>query len=471
MMVLVEEERFSALTYSSSLQHDEDLDVESKDDVRETNMSYSAFEHLVNDIRGFLVNYSGRNERDSLHYNETLNRAILGFPEDKQQLLAMINDQLLKKRIHHIPPPHQQYNTLAEAIFAEVIGLNVLELILNNKEGLEEIQVVGKQIFEVRHGEAKPSSYAFTSLQEVERIQQNLLLFNHDTMNVRKKWSEAMMSDGSRVTLTGFGFTGEPTITIRFYTMHRFDLSALCAEGVETINGAIKLLLKTFINCYFNLVIIGATNTGKTNLIKAMINEMPPHERIVTIETRQEMYLRRDFPHRNIIEYEVDETDEDHSSHQAFKLALRQSPKRIVLAEIRDEDANVYVRACTRGHAGSMTTLHASELEDVPETIADMCMLDQRGMNSERLTKRIANYVTQIGLQMSIIDGKRKLVKIVEYSYQDSQVNVRTIMLYDAEQQKWLFPQPLSTRALRRIKEHKPELSEALIAQGLVVEC
>ena len=55
-------------------------------------------------------------------------------------------------------------------------------------------------------------------MRELERIQQNLVLFNNDTLNPRKRWAEVVLRDGSRVTMTGFGFTAEPTLTIRFYT-------------------------------------------------------------------------------------------------------------------------------------------------------------------------------------------------------------------------------------------------------------
>src|SRR5690606_28516228 len=102
------------------------------------------------------------------------------------------------------------------------------------------------------------------------------------------------------------------------------------------------------------------------------------------IENRLEMMLKRDYPERNIVEYEVSD-DDKHNANQALKLALRQSPERIIHAEIRDEDANIYVRACTRGHRGSMTTVHANHLEDVPDVIVDMCMLDKRSMDTERL--------------------------------------------------------------------------------------
>jgi pilus assembly protein CpaF len=409
------------------------------------------FRRWVEDIRGELVAYRGRTEEERLQFNESLNRAIIGFDDDRRRLLALIEDMLESKRIHDLTPPDNEYDTMAEAMFAELIGLNVLELILRNKEGLEEIQVVGTQIFEVRHGRESPSVYRLQSVEELERIQQNLVLFNDESLNRRKKWAEVALKDGSRVTMTGFGYTSEPTLTIRLFTVKHFTLSALCEPPYQTINEPIRILLGSILRARFNLAVIGPTNSGKTHLIKALIAELPQEERIITLESRYELMLRRDFPDRNIIEYEVDPEDRLHDANQAFKLALRQSPKRICNAEIRDEDANIYVRACTRGHEGSMTSVHVNELEDVPEAIVDMCMQDGRKINPDRLTKRIANYVTQIGIEMGVVDGQRKIVRIGEFAYQQGEVTVNDLVRFDFAAQTWELPLAFSERAMHRI--------------------
>src|SRR5690606_30058044 len=119
--------------------------------------------------------------------------------------------------------------------------------------------------------------------------------------------------------------------------------------------------------------------------------------------------------------------------------ALRQSPQRIVHAEIRDEDANIYVRACTRGHSGSMTTVHANTLEDVPEAITDMCMLDGRSMNAERLAKRITEYVTEVGIEMKVAAGRRVIARIGELIWNGSETVVRDWAVYDDRRDEWQF--------------------------------
>jgi len=327
------------------------------------------------EVRHMLATPRGWSEEERRRYAEKLNRAVIGFPQERAEMLAIISDWIIKKRLQHVSFGSLPYGTLAEALFAEVIGMNVLELVLRNRDGLEEVQVVGTRIFEVRDGKAAPSPYRFQETGEVERIQQNLTLFNNDRINPGKRWAEVLLLDGSRVTMTGFGFTAQPTMTIRFYTVKRFSLDTLCRPEYRTFDDNVKQLLLTIVRSRFNMVVIGSTNTGKTHLIKALISAMPDTERIVTIESRFELMLARDFPDKNVVEYEAEEDDPMHGPRQAFKLALRQSPQRICHAEIRDEDANIYVRACTRGHEGSITSVHANSLEDVPDAITDMCMI------------------------------------------------------------------------------------------------
>lgn len=168
--------------------------------------------------------------------------------------------------------------------------------------------------------------------------------------------------------------------------------------------------------------------------------------------------LQRDFPGKNVIEYEVDEDDGKHNGAQAFKLALRQSPDRIIHAEVRDQDANLYVRACTRGHEGSMTTVHVNMLEDVPEAITDMCMMDNRGMDSMRLVRRIAEFVCHIGLELALVEGQRKLVRVGEFEYQGGHVVVRDWIRYSRVKKDWEFPMDITPKFRSRMREAAPEI-------------
>lgn len=399
------------------------------------------FSRMVEETRSHLIGYASGNEEERRRHHETLNRAVLGYAEERRLLMAWIQDYCLRRRWPPAHSPDGRYGSLAEAIFAEIVGFNILELLLRNREGLEEIQVVGTRIFEVRGGVARPSAHRFKSVREVERLQQNLVLFNQDRLTLRKRWAEVRLSDGARVTMTGFGYTAEPTVTIRFSRHEVLGLDALSGEPYATLDARGARLLRAAVRASVNLVIAGPTNSGKTQLLKALVAEMPDDERLVTIEPRFELMLDQAFPGRNIVQYEIDEDDPQHDGRQAFKLALRQSPRRILLAEIRDADANLYVRACTRGHAGSMTTVHAGRLEDVPDAIAEMCLLDGRALDHARLVRRIASYVTEIGIEMAFSGGKRRVTRIGEYVREKGEIRVRTLYAHDRKTGGWTCPE------------------------------
>lgn len=426
------------------------------------------FQAIVEDMRSYLVGMHAQTEEEQMEYGTALNRAVLGYSKERQAFFAIIQDRLASRRLHLLSPPSAEYETMAEAVFAQVIGMNVLESVMKDRDDLEEIQVVGTRIFEVRNGVVRKSAYRFRSLEEVERLQQNLVLYNHDSINARKQWAEVSLPDGARVTMTGFGYTREPTITIRFFPLREVSLHRLAEPPYETLDEETVLLLQAVVAARLNLIIIGATNTGKSHLLKALIAHIPDEQRIVTIEPRCELLLGKLFPEKNIIEFEAPDDDSLHGGGQAFRLALRQSPERIILAEIRDQEANLYVRSCTRGHMGSMTTAHVNTLEDVPDAITDMCMLDRRGMNPDRLRRRIAQFVTQIGIEMRNVGGKRKVVRIGEISESDGRIVVRDLIVYDRDSDSWRRCHPFSRPFSEHIRRMSPESYERLKDRGWV---
>ena len=383
------------------------------------------FDQLAQQVREVLL------QQKTTELTEQLNKAVLGYEQERQFMRGKIATILRDLRIPDGADPCGIHGSLSEAVFAEVVGMNVLEKLLIRQEELDEIQVIGTQIFVVVQGQERRADEHFSDITQVERLQQNLVLFNQDRLNLGKRWAEVQLADGSRVTMTGLGYSSSPTVTIRFYNRSCWSLSELAALGA--MDEAVQCYLLDVLHARQNFVIIGATNTGKTMLMKALVAELPEVERLITIESRRELMIHRDFPSRNVIEYEIQESDPLHDGAQAFKLALRQSPRRIIFAEIRDEDANHYVRACTRGHQGSMTTLHASHLEDVPAVLAEMCMQDGRHAKAEFLMKRIARHVVQVGIETGLLDvnGRRGILRIVTYAIEHDAIVVREIVHFD----------------------------------------
>ncbi|MEY4479635.1 MAG: hypothetical protein RLZZ267_313 [Bacillota bacterium] len=392
---------------------------------------------IAKQVREQLMRFQEQDSSEAIQMIDLINKAVLGYPAERKWMHRKIEDALLQLHILDVADPLGIHDSLADAIFAEIIGMNVLERLLERRDQLDEIQVVGDQIFEVIGGIERRSTYRFHDVSQVERLQQNLVLFNRDLLNQSKRWAEVQLSDGSRVTMTGFGYSALPTLTIRFFDQRYWQLDKLMELGAMdqlTLNR-----LREILSSQLNIVFIGPTNSGKTMLMKALLAELPDEERIITIESRRELMLHRDFPNKNLIAYEIDEDDELHGGAQAFKLALRQSPRRIIHAEVRDADANFYVRACTRGHNGSMTTLHASNLEDVPDVLTEMCMQDGRSIQAKALSLRIARYVVQIGIEVGRLNenGQRGIKRIVAYEVNMTEIKIRNLVSYDHCEMRW----------------------------------
>ena len=170
----------------------------------------------------------------------------------------------------------------------------------------------------------------------------------------------ARLPDGSRVcaTLPAATPTG-CTLSIRLHRRHGLDLERLEQGG--TINTAIKELLLEAVTRGDNLLVSGATNSGKTTLLNALSFAIPQHERIVVCEDVAEISL--DAP--NVIQMEAQKHDsEDTPALTLAKLlatSLRQRPDRIIVGEIREPDAaEVFFQALNTGHRGVCTTLHAN---------------------------------------------------------------------------------------------------------------
>lgn len=121
--------------------------------------------------------------------------------------------------------------------------------------------------------------------------------------------------------------------------------------------------LREAVRAKYNLLVSGATGSGKTTLTKALIAEIPQHERLVTIEDAPELALPR---HGNVVRlyYSKDAQGVSRAGpKQLLEASLRLRPDRILLAELRGEEAYQYLRAVSSGHPGSITSIHAGSPE------------------------------------------------------------------------------------------------------------
>lgn len=224
---------------------------------------------------------------------------------------------------------------------------------------------------------------------------------SHPILNVR-------LPDGSRLSAIIPPVVGpEPLLNIRKFGHRDYRLDDL--ERCGTVPKEMNKSLRDAVAARKNILISGATGTGKTTLLNALANEIPEQERIFIIEDTAEIRLRK--PHVISSESQLNTHQQDVSFDSLLKAALRHRPDRIILGEVRGPEARTLLDAMNTGHDGTLTTIHASSAEGALRRLA---LLAQRVSGQMTLRDAENEVHHSIGLVAHMIRnaGRRSIIAI-----------------------------------------------------------
>ncbi|MFB7512886.1 CpaF family protein [Streptomyces sp. NPDC056144] len=207
------------------------------------------------------------------------------------------------------------------------------------------------------------------------------------------------LPDGSRLQALHPEITGEHTfVTIRRHRLQNATLDDLVSGGA--MDTTIAGLLRACVRARRNVIVVGEQSSGKTTLMRALLREIPQHERFGTIETEFELWAHQNGYHTQVVPMEARESNGERVDGRAvgeitlldlMYRAKRMSLKRVVVGEVRGPEVTAMMQALTSDRPGSMCTMHASEPHVVFDRIAELYLL-ARGNFSEQLAYRqIAN--------------------------------------------------------------------------------
>ena len=210
------------------------------------------------------------------------------------------------------------------------------------------------------------------------------------------------------------GVTGRPAVTIR---RHNWELNSLRhLEALGLVDRALSAFIPAAVRAKLNIVVAGGTNTGKTTLLRAMINEIGPEERLITIEDNLELGIER-FPeaHPNLVSYEARppniEGVGEVTMAACLREALRQSPERVIVGETRGVEVVEMLQAMSQGNDGSMCSIHANSAPGALVRLAQYAAL--AGLDQATANLWIANSVDLI-LHIGWINKIRRITSIIE---------------------------------------------------------
>ena len=279
----------------------------------------------------------------------------------------------------------------------------VAEVMVNNYE----------EVYIEKGGKLHKTEARFQDVEAYEAAVNNILQFSGKSIADEDILVDTRLPDGSRVHVAKepcarFGMA----MTIRKFAKTMLDIDWLTHLG--SITPAASEYLKIAINNEQNTLVAGGTSSGKTSLLNALSAYIPHGQRIVVIEDSAELQLQQ--PH--LISLESRSADQFGRGavkiRQLFKSSLRLRPDRIIIGEVRGEEALDMIQAMTSGHGGSMGTLHANNAFDTLNRLETMALMSEVELPLSALRSQISSAIDVVVHLVRQVGGFRQVTQIAE---------------------------------------------------------
>lgn len=294
-----------------------------------------------------------------------------------------VTDETVYREIDHVVL-HSQGNAyrslkelirLREELFDAIRGFDVLEKYLRD-EAVTEIMVIGPdKIFVEKNGVLVRTKDRFYDEEELQRLIDQIVAPTNRMVNASSPIVDSRLEDGSRVHIIMPPVSLEgPSITIRKFQRGGMTMRQLLAYG--EFPAELIPVMAAFVRGRYNLLISGATNSGKSSLINALAGYIGPEERIITIEDSAELQF---YNVDNLVRLETKnanvEGKDEITMADLLKASLRMRPDRIIIGEVRGAEAVSMLQALSTGHSGSMSSIHANSCRDALRRLEVMCLM------------------------------------------------------------------------------------------------
>lgn len=320
---------------------------------------------------------------------------------------------------------------IIKSIFNSFRGNDVLDELLEDDD-ITEIMINGyDQIFVEKFGVLTRVNRKFDSQEKLEDIIQRIVGKAGREVNHLSPIVDARLDDGSRVNvvLPPVALKG-PTMTIRKFSKEPMTMEKLIQYG--SITREIADVLKILVECKYNIFICGGTGSGKTTFLNALSNYIPKQERIITIEDSAELQIA-DL--ENLVSLETRNANSSGigqiSMRELIKSSLRMRPERIVVGEVRGEEALDMLQAMNTGHDGSLSTGHANSSKDMLSRLETMVLQGASGLPLEAIRQQIGSAIDIIIHLSRLRDHSRKTMEISEVlGYENGQIILNPLYVF-----------------------------------------
>jgi pilus assembly protein CpaF len=320
---------------------------------------------------------------------------------------------ILEREQQKTPLSLSERESLIVEVLDELFGLGPLEALLADRTISDILVNQFDQVYIERDGRLEETDIVFRDDRHLMQIIERIVSAVGRRIDESSPMVDARLKDGSRVNaiIPPLALNG-PALSIRRFRTDRLGANDLVAR--DSLTGPMLDFLKVAVGCRLNVLVSGGTGAGKTTLLNVLSGFIGNNERVVTIEDSAELMLRQ----RHVVRLETRPPNIEGKGQirqrELVVNALRMRPDRIIVGEVRSEEALDMLQAMNTGHDGSLTTIHANSPRDALYRLDTMVAMANLNIPERAIRQQVASAIELVVQIARLSDGTRKVTAVSE---------------------------------------------------------
>jgi pilus assembly protein CpaF len=375
---------------------------------------------LVDDRTSRYLELKGRVHQELLN-KLNLDRLTQISRADAEPEIRGVIASILDKESATMPLSLFERETVSSDVLDELFGLGPLELLLKDPAISDILVNRADLVYVERNGRIEETEIAFRDDKHLMQIIERIVSAVGRRIDESSPMVDARLQDGSRVNviIPPLALDG-PAMSIRRFRTDRLGANDLVQR--ESLTAPMLEFLKGAIGARLNVIVSGGTGAGKTTLLNVLSSFVAENERVVTIEDAAELTLRQ----RHVVRLEtrppnIEGKGAIRQRHLVIN-ALRMRPDRIIVGEVRGEEALDMLQAMNTGHDGSLTTIHANSPRDALYRLDTMIAMANLNIPDKAVRQQVASAVNLVIQVTRLTDGTRRVTSIAEITGMEQEV-------------------------------------------------
>jgi pilus assembly protein CpaF len=346
----------------------------------------------------------------------------------REEVLVLIRNSVNGEAV---PLSFAERERLSREILDEIFGLGPLEPLLKDPTISDILVNRYDRVYVERAGKLEITGLTFKDNQHLMQIIDRIVSRIGRRVDESSPMVDARLQDGSRVNaiIPPLALDGA-CLSIR-----RFGRDPVTSRNMidnKTLTNPMLELLAAMVKGRLNLLISGGTGAGKTTLLNVLSGYIPNSERIVTIEDAAELQLKQEHVVRLETRPPNIEGKGSVRMRQLVINSLRMRPDRIVVGEVRGEEAFDMLQAMNTGHEGSLTTVHANSPRDALNRVENMVSMANLNIPERAIRQQVANAIHAVVQIARLSDGTRKVITVSEITGMDADmITMQDVFVFD----------------------------------------